>query len=108
MFPPFLQLVFITGTYIAILIFDGLSVCLYFPANVLVISYCCLMFPLADASYASLARSSMTFSLSVFTLFLTALFAFLVYFSRAVAFAALFQLLLIAPFFSFPSSLALC
>ena len=36
--PQCLQLVFITGTYIAILIFDG-SVCvLVFPANVLVIS----------------------------------------------------------------------
>ena len=49
----------------------GLSVCLYFPANCLVISYSCFMFPWADAS---LARSSMKFALSVFTLFLTALY----------------------------------
>ena len=54
----------------------GLSVCLYFPANCLVISYSCFMFPWADASSASLARSSMKFALSVFTLFLTALYTF--------------------------------
>ena len=48
----------------------GLSVRLYFPANFLVISYSCFMFPWADASSASLARSSMKFALSVFTLVL--------------------------------------
>ena len=53
----------------------GLSVRLYFPANCLVISYSCFMFPWADASSASLARSSVKFALSVCTLFLTALFA---------------------------------
>ncbi|KAK2181500.1 hypothetical protein NP493_394g01015 [Ridgeia piscesae] len=78
----------------------GLSVRLYFPANFLVIPYSCFMFPWADASSASLARSSMKFALSVFTLFLTALFAS-VYSSCAVAFAALVRLLLIALFFSF-------
>ena len=78
----------------------GLSVCLYFPANCLVISYSCFMFPWPDASSASLARTSLKFSLSVVRLFLTALFAF-VYTSCAVAFAALVRLLLIAPFFSF-------
>ena len=78
----------------------GLSVRLYFTANFLVISYSCFMFPWADASSASLARSSMKFALSVFTLFLTALFAS-VYSSYAVAFAALVRLLLIALFFSF-------
>ena len=40
-----------------------------------VVSYSCFMFPWADASSASLARSSMKFSFSVFMLFLTALFA---------------------------------
>ena len=100
MFPPSLQLVFITGKYIAILIFDR-SVCtLVLSCNFLVISYSCFMFPWADASSSSLARSSMKFALSVFTLFLTALFAS-VYYSCAVAFAALVRLLLIAPFFSF-------
>ena len=48
----------------------GLSVRLYFPTNFLVISYSCFMFPWADASSASLARSSMKFALSVFTLVL--------------------------------------
>ena len=47
----------------------------YFPANFLVISYNCFRFSWSDASSASLARYSMTFSLSVFTLFLSALFA---------------------------------
>ena len=101
MFPPSLQLVFITGKYIAILIFDGLSVCLYFPANFLVISYSCFMFPWAGASSASLVRSSMKFALSVFMLFLTALFAS-VYSSCAVAFAGLVRLLLIATFLVLP------
>ncbi|KAK2157297.1 hypothetical protein NP493_1886g00009 [Ridgeia piscesae] len=78
----------------------GLSVRLYVPANFLFISYSCFMFPWTDASSASLARSSLKFALSVFTLFLTALFAF-VYTSCAVAFAALVRLLLIVPFFSF-------
>ena len=78
----------------------GMSVCLYFHASFLVISYSCFMFPWAGASSASLARSSMKFSFSVFTLFVTALFAS-VYSSCAVAFAALVRLLLIAPFFSF-------
>ena len=55
------------------------------------------MFPWADASSASLAKSSMKFSLSVFTVFLTALFAS-VYSSCAVAFAAQVWLLLITPF----------
>ena len=50
----------ITGKYIAILFYD--AVCLYFPANFLVISHSCFMFPWADASSASLARSSMEFS----------------------------------------------
>ena len=77
-----------------------MGLCLYFPANVLVMSYSCFIFPWADASSASLCRSAMKFSLSVFTLFLTALFAS-VYSSCAVAFAALVRLLLIAPFFSF-------
>ncbi|KAK2173967.1 hypothetical protein NP493_840g01043 [Ridgeia piscesae] len=77
----------------------GLSVRLYFPANFLVISYSCFMFLWADASSAFLARSSMKFALSVFTLLLT-LFAS-VYSSCAVAFAALVRLLLIASFFSF-------
>ena len=72
MFPPSLQLVFIAGKYIALSLI-GLSVRLYFPANFLVILYSCFMFPWADASFASLARSSMKFALSVFTLFLTAL-----------------------------------
>ena len=99
MFPPALQLVFITGKYIAIL--DGsIRVLVVFFANFLVISYSCFMFPWADASSASLASSSMKFAMSVFTLFLTALFAS-VYSSCAVAFAALVRLLLIAPFFSF-------
>ena len=53
----------------------GLSVRLYFHANFLVMSYSCFMFPWADASSGSLARSSMKFALSVCTLFLTALFA---------------------------------
>ena len=48
----------------------GLSVYLYFPANCLVTSYSCLMYPWADGSSAFLARSSMKFALSVFTLFL--------------------------------------
>ena len=61
-----------------------LSVCLYFPANCLGISYSCFMFPWTDASSASLARYSVKFALSVFTLFLTALFA-CVYTSCAVA-----------------------
>ena len=76
--------------------------CLYFPANFLVISYSCFIFPWAGESSASLARSSMKFSLSVFTLFLTALFAS-IYSSCAVAFVALVRRLLIAPFFSFPT-----
>ena len=62
------------------------------------------MFPWADASSASLTRSSMKFALSVFMLFLTALFAS-VYSSCAVAFIVLVRLLLIASFFSF---LAFC
>ncbi|KAK2190215.1 hypothetical protein NP493_87g11017 [Ridgeia piscesae] len=80
----------------------GLSVRLYFPANFLIISYSCFMFPhtVVSLSSASLARSSMKLALSVFTLFLTALFAS-VYSSCAVAFAALVRLLLIARFFSF-------
>ena len=41
----------------------GLCMCLYFPANCLVIAYRFFMFPWADASSASLARSSMKFSL---------------------------------------------
>ncbi|KAK2193869.1 hypothetical protein NP493_5g17096 [Ridgeia piscesae] len=53
----------------------GLSVCLYFHANFLVISYSCVMLSWADASSASLAMSSMKFSLSVFTQFLNALSA---------------------------------
>ena len=96
-----LQLVSITGKYIAIVIFDGgLSVLMYLPVSVLVISYSCFMFPWAHASSASLARSSVKFALSVFTLFLTALFAS-VYSSCAAAFVALIWLLLTAPFFSF-------
>ena len=83
----------------------GVSVCLYFPAKFLVISYSRFMFPWDDAFSASLARSSMKFALSVFTLFLTALFAS-VHSYCAVAFSALVRLLLIAPFFSF--SIALC
>ena len=79
----------------------GLSVRLYFPANFLVISYSCFMFPWADASSADLARSSMKFALSVFTLFLTAMFAS-VYSSCAVAFAALVRLLLIGSFLFLP------
>ena len=78
----------------------GLSVCLYFPANFLVTSYSCFVFSWADASSASLARSSIKFALSVFTLFLTALFVS-VYLSYADAFAAFCRPLLIAPFFSF-------
>ena len=83
----------------------GQSVCLYYPANFLVMPYSCFIFPWADASSASFTRFSMKFPLSVFTLFLTALFAS-VCCSWAVAFAARVRLLLIAPF-SFPSSLAL-
>ena len=75
----------------------GLSVCLYFPAN---FPYSCFMFPWADASSASLARSSMKFALFVFTLFLTVLFDS-VYPSCVVSFAALVRLLFIAPFVSF-------
>ena len=78
----------------------GLSVRLYFPTNFLVVSYSCFIFPWANASSASLARSSMKFALSVFTLFLNALFAS-VYSSWAVAFAALVRQLLKAPFFYF-------
>ena len=78
----------------------GQSVCLYFPANRLVISYNCFMFPWADASSASLAWFPMKFSLSVCTLFVTALFAS-VYSYCAVGIAALVPLLLIAHFVSF-------
>ena len=74
--------------------------CLYILANFSVISYSYFMFLWADASSASMDRSSMKFSLSVVTLFLTALFAS-IYASCAVAFAALVRLLLTAPFFSF-------
>ena len=55
MFPPTLQLVFITGKYkyIVILMFDG-------PICVFVLS--CYIIQLFHVSYASLAKSSMTFS----------------------------------------------
>ena len=43
----------------------GLSVCLYVPASVHVVSYSCFMFPYAAASSASIARLSVKFSLSV-------------------------------------------
>jgi len=56
------------------------------------------MFTWADASSASLARSSIKYSLSVFMLFLTALFASVCSSCTAVL-AALVRLLLFAPFF---------
>ena len=62
MLPPSLQLCNWSSSLVRILPFlslMGLSVCLYFPANFLVIS--CFMFPWADASSASLPRSSMKF-----------------------------------------------
>ena len=80
----------------------GPSTCLYFPANFLVVSYSCFIFPWAETSSASLARLSVKFSLSVFMLFLTALFASAYYF-WAAALAALVLLLFITPFFSFPT-----
>ena len=58
------------------------------------------MFPWDDAFSAFLARSSIKFALSVFPLFLTALFAS-VYSSCAAAFTVPVRLLLIAPFLSF-------
>ena len=67
-FKMFLHLFYWSSSLVSTLPFlslIGLSVRLYFPAHFLVISYSCFMFPWADASSASLARSSMKFALSV-------------------------------------------
>ena len=96
MFPPSLQLVFLTGKYIIIV---SLSVYLCYPANFLVVSYMFYVSLGLGLNSVSLARPSMNFSLSDFTLFLTVLIASLYY-----SCAALFRLL----FISLPSSLALC
>ena len=80
--------------------FIGLSACLNFPASFLVVSYSCFMFPRAAASSASFARLSIKFTLSVFTLFFTALFA-TVYCSWATPFVDRVLLLFRTAFLSF-------
>ena len=71
-----------------------------FPASFLIVSYSCFMFPRAAASSASFARLSIKFTLSVFTLFFTALFA-TVYCSWAAAFVDRVLLSFRTAFFSF-------
>ena len=100
MFLPYHQLISITGEYVAFLVFLlGLSACLYFPSNFLAVSYNCFMFPWAAESSASLSRLYIKFSLSVFMLFVNAMFASAYCFR--VDLAALDRLLFITPLFSF-------
>ena len=82
------------------LYFICLSACLNFPASFIVVSYSCFMFPRAAASSASFVRLSIKFTLFVFTLFFTAVFA-TVYCSWAAAIVDRVLLLFRTAFFYF-------